>query len=773
MTSKIDTSIFVGKFKEEAIEHIEVLNDGFLKLENGSADKETVDGIFRAAHTLKGSAKMVGLENIGHVAHKMEDLLGAIKDKRVSVSRDICDLLFVSLDTIQLLLEAPQDGEKLVDISAIVSQLEKASAKDKIAKEEPEAVIVAQEPVEPEAPVNEAPAVKSPGSQVEGFDDIIRATGQRRDDHEETIRVSTGKLDYLINMVGELAINQIRAVELNKETMSLSKILKNTNRQWLLLKDNLALIDDEWLSETTNKVVEECDKSLRDLSETLTSAIRNRLDNVSRFDNIVNQLEREIFGVRMLPIAIIFRNIPRAVRDLARTLNKEITVEIIGEDTELDKKMIEALSDPLMHMIRNAVDHGIEMPDDREAGGKPREGKIVVEARQEGEHVEISVTDDGRGIDLDSVKRKAIGLGLVSEADILMMSDENIFSFLFNPGFTTKEEATEVSGRGVGMDVVKANVEKLEGSTRLISSPSQGTTIIIRVPLTMAITRCLLVRVGSEVFGIPTTTIEETTRIDPGTLQTVEGRLATTYRGEVLPMVFLADLLKLERGEISEEKYPIVIIGTAGGRIGFVVEDHLGEQEMVIKGFDDLLTNISNVSGAAILGSGDVIVILHVSDLLDSARSVVRQVPMNEAVQARDDIGEGRHRAESKEMARILVVDDSMATRELERSILRSYGFIVDVAIDGVDALEQLSIVDYDLVIADVQMPRMDGLGLTQKIKQSDHLKTIPVIIVTSLSEDEDKKRGLDSGAEAYIVKSAFSQENLIETVRMVLGIRG
>lgn len=812
MVSTIDNSVFIEKFCEEAKDHIQTLNNGLLRLEKDSSDKEIIAEIFRAAHTLKGSARMVGLDDIGLLAHRMEDLLGAVKDGRVKFTPEIGDLLFVALDTTQLLLENPDQGAGLVDIPAVTMQLEKACVGEAVARKiskvkAPGKSVDASSLVsgEPPAQTNAKPTYESSvktesaadsstdasGDQAKAdvdtepvadkqpdVDRRAKATedtrfGRRREDHEETIRVSTGKLDRLINMVGELAVNQIRALELNKDTINSVKQVKTVARFWGLLKEHIEVHESLTMTSEKNRLLESISRNIEDCAHSMNGLMRQRLENVSRFDNIVNVLEKEIFEVRMLPVGTILQNLPRAIRDMSREMGKEIEVVLVGEETELDKKMLEELNDPLVHMVRNSVDHGIEAPEDRVKAGKPRTGKIVIEAKQEGEHVEISVTDDGNGIEVGGIKNKVIKLGLASESDLDRMTDDAILGFLFQSGFTTKENVSEISGRGVGMDVVKSNIERLEGTVRLRTVPGQGTTVSLRVPLTMAITRCLLVRTGNEVLGIPTTAVEETTRIDQSLIQSIEGRLALTFRGEVLPVVYLADILWLARGETSEDKLPVAIMSSPEGRIGFIVEEHLGEQEMVIKGFDELLSNTRNAAGAAILGSGEVVVILHVADIISSARGFFKG-KVSGSTPGEDMVTESKGRdAQASTVLQVLVVDDSMATRELERNILKSYGYEVDVAIDGIDALEHLGVKHYDLVVADVEMPRLDGFSLTSKIKKSDDLKDIPVIIITSLSSEQDRRRGLESGADAYISKNAFTQENLIETVRMVLGVRG
>lgn len=763
MVNAIDSSVFIEKFKEEAADHIKLLNDGLLKYEKGKADAETISEIFRAAHTLKGSARMVGLDNVGTIAHKMEDLLGAVKDERIRFTQDVGDLLFVALDTIQLLLESPEQESDLVDIAAVVAQLEKAAATnvEAVTHEKKQAAKKSQIPT-----VNQAEKVMqqqdhAPASAIEA------KVGRRSEDHEETIRVSTIKLDKLINIVGELAVNQIRATDINKDMNTLVNLLKGLSKQWNNLKEVLETNDDKADPSETAKLIEYVNLTIQDIQAFMTMQYRNRGENVSRLDHITSQLEKEVFEVRMLPVSTIFDNIPRAVRDLAKSLNKEVEVEIYGEETELDKKMLEELSDPIVHLIRNSVDHGIEPPEVREKLGKDRCGKIQLRAKQEGEHVEVSISDDGKGLDAKDVKRKASELELATESDLEKMSDEALFSFLFHPGFSTKKEISEVSGRGVGLDVVKANIEKLEGTVRMQSIAKQGMSITMKVPLTMAITRCLLVKISEEVFGIPTTAVEETTRIDPTSLQTIEGRSVIKWRGQVMPIVFLADILGLQRGQIDEEKYPVVIISGTTGRIGFVVEEHRGEQEMVIKGLDNILIGTPNIAGAAILGSGDVVMILHIADIMNAPTGI------KAATIEGDAGGNERSAARPDKAARILVVDDAMATRELERNILKSNGYSVDVAIDGIDALERLNQQSFDLVVTDVQMPRLDGFALSEKIKHTETWQDIPVVIITSLSSDEDKKRGLGSGADAYISKSSFDADSFLETVRMVLGSRG
>jgi two-component system chemotaxis sensor kinase CheA len=462
--------------------------------------------------------------------------------------------------------------------------------------------------------------------------------------------------------------------------------------------------------------------------------------------------------LRMLPVSTIFSTFPRAVHDLARDFGKEVELIIEGADTELDKKVLEEINDPLIHIMRNAMDHGIESPEARVEAGKPRVGTIRMAARQEGDHIVIEVSDDGAGIDPDRVRMAAVRKGYISENEAVAMSDREATYLIFESGFSTAQIITEISGRGVGMDVVRQFVvERLKGSLDVHSELGKGSTFRLTIPLTLAIIRALLMRVGDRTFAIPTASIEETLRVAPQEVLKAEGHQVIRRQRRTVPLVRLGDILGVEHVP-SGGKIPIATIGFSGHRMGFIVDSFVGEQQIVIKTLGSHLKRVENVAGVTVLGAGEVVVILNVPDLMDNARS-------RSGLRVREGRVEKR-----KGPKRILICEDSFTTRELERSIFEAAGYDVEVAMDGAQGLAKLRQgLKADAVVTDVQMPNMTGFELTKAIKTDTALMHTPVIIVTSLERDEEKSEGIDAGADAYITKSVFNQDTLLETVERLI----
>ncbi|MFC1975551.1 chemotaxis protein CheW, partial [Chloroflexota bacterium] len=483
-------------------------------------------------------------------------------------------------------------------------------------------------------------------------------------------------------------------------------------------------------------------------------------NDTMRLSLIINELQEEIKRVRMLPLSTITTTFGRMVRDLAREQNKQVTLTIEGGETELDKRVLEQIKDPLIHLLRNAVDHGMETPAERERGNKPAGGHIVLSASQQGNRIVITVSDDGGGLDLEAIRMSATRKGLLrmGEADIL--NDAEAANLIFNSGLSTSNIITDISGRGVGMDVVRQNVEELHGTLEVEFEPDQGTTFTMTLPLTLASSRGLLVRAGEQTLALPLTSVERMLQIGSSSIASVEGKEAITYQGKPIAVARLADLLELPPKPSDADKLTVVIVAVAEKRLGLIVDDLVGEQEVVIKNLGKQLAKVAGFAGATLLGSGQVILVLHVADLIKlAARSKPRTLTITDA-----------DHKESDQRKTILVVDDSITTRTLEKNILEAVGYEVKLATDGKEALGVLATDGLPhLIVSDINMPRLDGFELTSRIKQDTRYTDIPVILVTSLDSPADKARGIEVGADAYIVKSSFDQGNLLDTIEQLV----
>ena len=706
-----DKTKFISQYKAETQEHIQKLNDGLLQLEKKSGDQSLLETLMREAHTIKGSSTMMGYKRVADLAHMMEDELQKALEGRVKLEKAHFDILFKCVDAIPRLIEDKVTWEDTGVARPFVDDLCK----------EIEDVFQGRTPKEAEHHIPKKPEVK------EVIEELITAIPEpeaviRAPLSEESIRVDIQKLDKLMNLSGELLISKIRLDELSK---------------------NLST-----KAEGQPQIKEDCGALIQELA---------KVDDA--IDFITKELEDEVLRLRMVSVGYLFSTFPRAMRDLANEKGKDVQILLKGEETELDKAIIDEMKMPIMHILRNSVDHGIEPPDERVAKGKPRTGLITLTASQQGSQGVIEVSDDGRGIDVEKVKRTAVKKGLITEEKVNDLVDDQVYQLLFIPGFSTSEVVTEVSGRGVGLDVVRENISKLKGIVEVYSTLGQGSRFVLRLPLTLGITESLFVASGSETFALPIENVVETIRVNREEILTVEGKEAITLRGQILPLVRLNDVFGLlQRGIVEKKYYLVVVVQSVEKRIALMVDKLLGRQEIVRKNLGGPLRNVRGVSGATIIGDGRVILILDIPQIIESAEGVM----VKKAQFAPKPAVEKRRKT-------ILLAEDALSTAMLEKNILESAGFSVVIARDGQEALEKASQERFDLVITDVLMPRMDGFELTLRLKKVNIYKDVPIIIVTTRESDADKRRGLEAGAEAYILKSEFTSEGLLETIERLI----
>ncbi|MBY0579958.1 MAG: hybrid sensor histidine kinase/response regulator [Burkholderiales bacterium] len=544
--------------------------------------------------------------------------------------------------------------------------------------------------------------------------------------HIETVRVETRKLDDLLTLVGELSVIQGRA----QHRLSLMDDLQD---QWMMLERSLGNVRNTGLG---NRIRQARDALYED---------------GMRFETTVGMLEEQVLAARLLPLSTVFALFPRMVRDLAREQGKEAELVAEGGEIGVDKYILEQMKDPLMHLLRNAIDHGIEPPDERERQGKPPAGKVRLRASRENGKVLLEVSDDGRGLDLEAIRRAASKRGLHDEAALAAMPPAQLQQLIFLPGFSTSAFVTELSGRGVGLDVVRVNVERLKGDIRMESVPHRGTAMRMRLPLSLATTRLLLASVGGRVYGLPVECIHVSRGLREEDVFTLEGHPAIDLEGQALIAPRLADLLALpsERREAA-----CIVLQVGEDRLGLRVDEVLDEEEAVVKPLGAPLSRVRNVAGLTMLGSGEICVVLNPSDLLRSAMAAKAQP-------AAPTIGTSA--------PRILLVEDSALVRAMEKRILEEAGYEAVAVADGMDALDALGKQGFSAVVSDIVMPNMDGLSLTASIRRDPRYKDLPVILVTTLSSDRDKQHGLEAGANAYIPKPSFDQRVLLGTLKKLI----
>lgn len=733
-------------FKIEFEENIQTLNNELLKLESDVFNTDALTKLMRTAHSMKGGARMIGLPDVVTLAHFFEDMLGAVKKEGVELKRHDFDRMYKAIDIIKSLVNEAVTGEAPNFVAALViDQIINGSGEPKT-NDEPDSVKRQSEIAADSQPVTQ---------ELQG--DIIPAFSI------DTIRVASSKLDTLMDLSGELTVSKIQlALRLGKIN-DLSLLLEDSTRE--LNSIETALLPQRSENPGLFSEVGLIINRLKNRFDSASVEIGNLSDGISednsRLNFVAYEFEEVIKNLRMLKLSNIFNLYPRMVRDISNELGKEVNFIIEGGDITADKKILEEMRDPLMHMIRNSIDHGIELPDEREQQGKQRAGTIKLSANHFAGHITITLEDDGRGLNEKSIIETALRKKLIDEEASKNLTHKQIHKLIFTPGFSTSKIITDVSGRGVGMEVVQANIDKLKGKINIESETKKSTRFIIELPLTLATLRVMTASVGNHIFAIPVDFIVSVIIVDVAEVFSMEARDTIVFRDEPITIVNLKTVLELEDISDSTMKnvttFQCIILSSMGEKAGFIVDSLIDEQEVLVKPLGFMLKRVKNVSGSTILVSGDVCMILNPNDLLKTVKSLSASEILETST------------PESLRKKRILLVEDSITTRTQEKRILESAGYDVVVAVDGLDGYQKLLINEIDAVVSDVEMPNLDGLSLTEKIRAEKKYLSLPVVLVTSLSSEEQKKRGLESGANAYLTKSGFDQKILIETLDRLL----
>jgi two-component system chemotaxis sensor kinase CheA len=772
----------LSQFREEVDTHLLRLSQGVVVLEQNPRDTPVLKDVFRAAHTIKGAAKMMGFADISRITHEMESVLAAMRDGDLLLTPDITDVLIEAIDAVEALTRAHVQpggvGPPPAPQEDLVARLHALVPPDGPTPggADPGPAKNGQEnghaPAEASREVTPAPPAATMGGGTAPPGSFL----------EDTVRVQVQKLDTLMNLSGEMIISKMQNEAIADRLQAMLEASRALGRTLGALNDTIHRGWDSLSQQDLETALSRMHELDQDLDQLTTTTLREFQAYAGHVNNVADELEDTVLSVRMLPVESLFTAFPRAVRDMARDSGKQIELVTQGGDTELDKKILEALYEPLVHLLRNAVDHGIESPAARVQAGKPPVGRVGIRAFQQGGQVGIEVSDDGAGIDPEVVRRTAVLKGFLPAATAEKLSDDEVLQWIYHPGFTTAHIITDVSGRGVGMDIVKSTLEHLNGTVQASSELGRGTTISLKVPLTLATTQGLLVRVANQVFVLPSHTVETMDYISADDLFTLEGREVVRLRERTMPLVRLEELLDLGRvqtlhtridgGSASSEwssgislahKLPGIVVGESERQMCFLVDELIDERVIVVKSLGPLLANVPTQVGATMLGNGQVVIILDVPSLISEARARSTQGRLAPAWRTAAPVQ--RHR--------ILVVDDSITTRELEKSILENAGYVVEIAMDGREALGRLEKDPsrFDMVIADIEMPHMDGLELTQRVKQhtDERLRQLPVIIVSSLASDAYKRRGIEVGAQAYITKGQFEQSRLLDTIELLI----
>ena len=747
MSEELGDFSMLELFRLEVENQAGTLSDGLLVLEQNAADAQQLEALMRAAHSIKGAARMVDIEAGVKLAHAMEDCFVAAQKGDIVLQGAQVDLLLKGVDQLVAISKQEADDSLLEPLCEQIRNIDQLPA-DAAIQPPSDTVVVEDLP-----PANEADAsAETPG-------ETAAAEPASAPLSNEAVRVSSESLNKLVGLAGEVQVES-RWLQPFAETL-----LQLKHRQVELiglldrLNDNLyASGGDEYSKTLTAEVQTKANRCRHQLSDRLIE-----LDEFDRrMHNLGNRLHGEVIASRMRPFADVTRGFPRMVRDVARELGKQVELKIEGANTQVDRDILGRLEAPLNHLLRNALDHGIETPEQRRQAGKPETATLRLVAVHSAGMLSIHVEDDGGGVDMAKLRRRIVSKNMVSENMAADLNETELLEFLFLPGFSTREQVTEISGRGVGLDVVHSTVQQMRGVVHANSELGKGTGFHLQLPLTLSIIRALLVEVCGESYAIPLARIDRTLKLDVSQLESLEGRQYFTLGNQHVGVVFASQVLDCETHSERNDTLPVVVLGERLQRSGLVVDRFIGERNLVVHTLDPRLGKIQDISAASLLENGDPCLIIDVDDMLRSIDILIAGGRLNR-IQDKQDKDEFHGK-------RILVVDDSITVREVERNMLAARGYQVDVAVDGMDGWNAIRMEDYDLVISDVDMPRMNGFEFVQLIKQDDRLHGTPVMIVSYKDREEDRQRGLEVGADYYLTKGSFHDETLIDAVVDLIG---
>ncbi|MGA0419459.1 MAG: hybrid sensor histidine kinase/response regulator [Phycisphaerales bacterium] len=811
-------------FKAEAETNCAILNEGLLKLEADPSDLSAIEPLMRAAHSLKGAARIIGVDLAVRLAHAMEDRLVAVQKGDSSLDAVQIDHLLAGTDLLSKLgaideSELPAfDEAHSGEVDALVAGLRGEAPDGAIAEGGPgsaDAAAPSNDPARDEGTVADEPAPHGEESVPEASPEVAVPVAESRPSPppptsaspapvksapasgaagsaprsstgagatpaagSKTLRVNAENLDRMMRLAGEMMIESRRFAALRESTRRIKRDLEDLEDLVDTVEraggrssmnegppGRVGALSGGDAADTTEVRSRRSDDPLRRSIESGRRALLQHAADLEtmfrRTEEVATSLYHEVLGSRMRPFADGTAGFPRMVRDLAKSLGKQVRFEIVGGTVPVDRDILAKLEAPLNHMIRNCVDHGVEMPDDRRAVGKEEAARVFVEARHHGGMLVVRVGDDGRGIDPERIRRKVVDRGLQTEAVAAGLTTAELLDFLFLPGFSTAGAVTEISGRGVGLDVVQTMVQETGGSLRVETDPGRGATFAMRLPITLSVIRAALVEIAGEPYAFPLSRLERVVKVPREEIRPIEGREQFELDGASVGLLQATAVLDLPVPKTRPEVSNIMVVGGTGRWFGLVVDRFLGEEDLVVRPLDPRFGRVPHIASAALLENGDPLLVVDTDDLVTSVEQM---------------LGEGRLRGVRREVAtarrrkRVLVVEDSITVREVERQLLLRLGYEVDVAVDGVDGWNTLQAGGYDLVVSDIDMPRMNGIDFVKTLRQDDRFGTIPVIIVSYKDREEDRLRGMEAGANAYLTKGSFHDESFATMVRDLIG---
>lgn len=722
-------------FRAEVETQVAVLNQGLVQLEGGEGGPELFEGLMRAAHSIKGAARVVLLEPIVQLAHVIEDCFVAAQKQKLTLQPAHIDALLAAADLIAQLAHLPADelpiwieshGNEIMDAAKRITTMTSGEA-----PEEKTAVLPKfQEPM--------------PKPVVAG---------------ERILRVSAQNLNRLMGLAGE---SMVESRWLHPFSTSLLSVKKRINELDYLTDMLRQVMDPKEQNESVLHYLREVHRKINELSQGLTDRMAELDLFIIRHSNLSDRLYREVIDSRMRPFSDGIGAFPRLVRDLGRELGKKVRLVVIGKATPVDRDILEKLEAPLSHLLRNAVDHGMETEEERKRLGKPPEGTITLEAQHRAGMLAITVSDDGRGIDVEAIRKKIVEKNFVQAAVAERLTQQEVLEFLFLPGFSTATSVTEISGRGVGLNVVQSMIQEVSGSVRIQFEPGKGTSFHLQLPLTLSVIRALLVEISGEPYAFPLARINQALHLPKEQITQVESRQYFRFEGQNIGLVPAAQILELLEHKIEEPTLPIIVLSDHMNYYGIVVDRFLGERELVVQELDRRLGKVPDISSGALMEDGSPILIVDIEDMVRSIDTILSGGRLHRLSYG-EKTGELRRK-------RILVVDDSITVREVECRLLQNKGYEVQAAVNGMDGWNALRMGDFDLVITDVDMPRMNGIELIKLIRSDPRLKEMPVMVVSYKEREEDRRLGLEAGANYYLTKSSFHDESMIAAVIDLIG---
>ena len=854
MAGFLDKSNIIEFFLVEAGEHIQNLNRGLLTLEKEPNNMAIIDELFRAAHTLKGSAAMMGFQGVSDVAHRTEDMLGQFRSGVIPICKETLNFLFDSVDAMKLLVDGiaggqPEDAivvesigevykdivesfqtatgspekeedfepattktddvdlswEKTFDVveqEAVAAEQRpdtnaetQAAAKEQTEDTEapPDTPSVAPETGDESAPTEMVPLKQELEESKRAGIHEKRSVGRRATDTAELekqfIRVNVDRLDNLMNLVGEMVINrnrlarQVDFIKTLREELSFSQnrllheikkfeekyeytmSIETPGRQEMEQSNDFMELefdrydDFNLLSRKLTEISNDTNEIMTELAGFFDSF---ELDT-ARISTITTNLQDEITMARMVEMDKLYQIYQRPIRDLAQEEGKQVNLVVSGGETKIDKTIFEIISDPLLHMIRNAVSHGIETPEERTARGKEPAGSLILHARHEGNSIVLHIEDDGHGMDPAMLRKSAVDRGFMTEVEAGALTDLEAINLIFRPGFSTASKISKVSGRGVGMDVVSTHLARINGRIEIKTAKGVGTKFVIRLPLTLAIAQALIIKLRDQEMAVPMSLVEETTRFSHRDIRRAAGEEMVSLRGTLMRLVKLNELLGVGKFPKKDEnhRHPILILGMAEKRLALMVEDITGREEIVVKSLGDYLKGIKLFSGATISGDGNVRLIINVASLFGDEALVAAKASVGSGAEAFGP-------EVAKRKPKVLVVDDSISIRKYVQRFLDRMGYDVEVASDGMEALDIMGQMKFDAVISDLEMPVMHGYDLMAELKQSPALMNIPIIVLTSRAGEKHRQKALEMGAQDYLVKP-FEEQEMLGTLKKLL----